>query len=142
MPKPKTVSVRRILAAGTLTAACAVAPATSAYASGGGTVTPMAGCSVSGLTDTYDNSPATVYGGAALSCAAPSFVPMTLRIRLYRSGDLMGADRCEVPQRTERSCDVAVHVTDYLRGKQTWYSKVDASWDTGSKRFTTNKIKH
>lgn len=136
------IPARRLLATAVMTAACLITPAVAAHADGGTTATPMAGCSVSGLTDTYDHSPATVYGGAALSCAAPSFTTMSLRVRLYRSGTLMGVDRCEVPPESGRSCDAAVSVTDHLAGAQSWYSKVDAAWDTGSRSFTTNTIKH
>ncbi|TDC95297.1 hypothetical protein E1292_39390 [Nonomuraea deserti] len=101
----------------------------------------MIGCSVGGFTDTHDSSPSKVYGGSWLNCRAPSLTPLRLRIRLYRSGTLVDTDICEAPDHS-RYCDAAVTVTDRTPGKQRWYSKVTASWDSGSKSFTTNSIRH
>ncbi|MGP3933386.1 hypothetical protein [Nonomuraea sp. KM88] len=109
------------------------APATSA--------TAMIRCSVGGMTDTHDSSPKKVYAGAWINCKAPSFTPLKLRIQLFRSGTLVDTGICEASNYS-RYCDASVTVTDRTSGKQRWYGRVRASWDSGSKSFTTNSIKH
>ncbi|TDE54608.1 hypothetical protein E1295_14475 [Nonomuraea mesophila] len=120
-----------------------VAPSGSAHAATAPAISAnaMIRCSVGGVTDTHDSSPNKVSAGAWISCAAPSWTPMKLRIRLYRSGTLVDTGICETGTHG-RYCDASVAVTDRKPGKQRWYGKVNASWDSGSKSFTTNSIKH